>query len=190
MGALVLLAVLFIYGCISLGVIILVVKWAGRRERSRLLWGGVAALVMYHLLFWDMIPNYVLFNYFVKTRSGFWVHKTPEQWQKENPGVAETLTWREMSPAYKPPGYYTGSKLNERISYLLSRERTRPFRVWTSNETLQDIKTGEILVRRTKIYTDNDSLSGQFIRHSQKAIAKREYSIFWDKYKKLGTEVP
>jgi hypothetical protein len=54
-------------------------------------WGLPMAVLMYHLVFWDLIPTFVTLEYYCMTESGYWVYKTPEQWKVENPGVAETL---------------------------------------------------------------------------------------------------
>ena len=190
MAAIAVLFFISIYLFISCGVIALAVRLAGRWGRSKKLWGIVAALIMYHLVFWDLIPNYLLFNYYVHTRSGFWVYKTPEQWKEENPGVAETLTWSKDIIRYKPPGYHSGIKLNERIASLLRKESTPLLPVWTSNNILMDIQTGQVLVKRTRIYTKGDTISSQFLRLSQDMIAKKEWSVLWDNYQKIGTEIP
>lgn len=88
------LAVLFfllIYLAVSIGVVRVAAKWAKKRNRRPWLWGGLAAFVMYNLVFWDWIPTIAMHKYYCATEAGFWVYKTPEQWMKENPGVMETL---------------------------------------------------------------------------------------------------
>lgn len=80
-----------VYLLASLAAVILAAVWAGRRKRSRLLWGGVAALLMYNLVFWDWLPTVYAHKYYCEKEAGFWVYKTLDQWKAENPGVGETL---------------------------------------------------------------------------------------------------
>lgn len=74
-----------------------VASWAKRNNRSPWRWGGLAAFVMYSLVFWDLIPTLVMHKYYCATQAGFWVYKTPEQWKKENP----SLTTTELKPLGK-----------------------------------------------------------------------------------------
>ena len=67
------------------------VRWARNNGRSTKRWGWIAALAMYLPVFWDHIPTVLLHQYLCATEQGFWVYKTVEEWQQENPGVAETL---------------------------------------------------------------------------------------------------
>lgn len=80
------------------------VREAKKRGRKGWVWGGVAALFIYHLAFWDLIPKLVLHNYYCFTESGYSVYKTPKQWMQENPGVMETL-----SLSHLPERFYKGS---------------------------------------------------------------------------------
>ncbi len=54
-------------------------------------WGLPMAVIMYHLVFWDLIPTFVALEYNCMTEAGYWVYKTAEQWENENPSVAKTL---------------------------------------------------------------------------------------------------
>lgn len=85
-----------IYIAVSVWVTRATVNWAKRNNRSALKWGGLAVFIMYNIVFWDFIPTLVAHKYYCATEAGFWVYKTPEQWKSENPGVAETLTWKEI----------------------------------------------------------------------------------------------
>jgi hypothetical protein len=105
------IAVLFFFGVyllITLWVVLTTIAWAKRNNRSPLKWGGVAAFVMYNLVFWDWLPTVVAHQYYCATEAGFWVYKTPEQWKEENPGVAETLSPYHLPEQFrlpKRPGY-------------------------------------------------------------------------------------
>lgn len=61
------------------------INWAERHARRPWLWGGLAAFVMYNLVFWDWLPTIVMHKYYCDTDAGFWVYKTPEHWREENP---------------------------------------------------------------------------------------------------------
>lgn len=97
-----------VYLAISYGVVKLamfIARNVGGRPR---LWGMMAGLVMYHLVFWDLIPTLVAHKYYCATEAGFWVYKTPEQWKLENPGVFETLDISHLPEQYRfdPPSKY------------------------------------------------------------------------------------
>lgn len=98
------LAVLFfiaLYLLITWGVVRLAVRWARRHGRRGWVWGGVAALAMYNLMFWDLIPTLLIHKYYCATEAGLWVYKAPEEWVKENPGVLETLSVGHLPEAYR-----------------------------------------------------------------------------------------
>ncbi len=135
---------LFLYGWLSCGVVWLVMRWAKKRGRHPIRWGIVAGLIMYHLVFWDFLPTLIVYKYYCATKAGFWVYKTPEQWKAENPGVAETLTWREMSPHYESPGVTYGFRLNERITMDYEAEmKSSIVPVGVSEELIIDSKNNK-----------------------------------------------
>ncbi len=101
MLGLVVLFVIGIYLAISALVVWLATRWAKKRGRRGWVWGGVAAFAMYNLVFWDLIPTLAMHKYYCATEAGFWVYKTPEQWVKENPGVAETLSMSHLPEQYR-----------------------------------------------------------------------------------------
>lgn len=89
-----------IYLAISALVVWLAARWARKRNRRPWIWGGLAAFLMYNLVFWDWIPTVVMHKYYCATEAGFWVYKTPEQWAKDNPLVLETLKPYPRSKIY------------------------------------------------------------------------------------------
>ncbi len=151
MIAIAFIAGFLVYLIICVIVIALVVKWAKKRGRSQVRWGIGAAIVMYHLVFWDFLPTLVVYKYYCATKAGFWVYKTPEQWKAENPGVAETLTWREMSPDYKAPGVTSGYQLNERIVYARKRAKRFILPVGITEYLIIDVKNSETLVKQVSV---------------------------------------
>ncbi len=189
------LTVLFtylIYLLLSIGTVMATVHWARKRGRRPLLWGGLAALLMYHLVFWDLIPTHLVYNYYRDHKAGFWVYKTVEQWKAENPGVAETLTWRRLSPAYQSPGITQGYKLNERIAWVVSEHHTILIPVVTVEEVLLDMATGEYLVKFVKVYCGYRNEVVTFLkfwaRHRESSHLRKNFSEIRIKYKMLGEE--
>jgi hypothetical protein len=86
-----------IYLAITIWITRATVNWAKRNNRSQWCWGGLTAFAMYSLVFWDFIPTLIAHKYYCATEAGFWVYKTPEQWQQENP----SLTAGELRPLGK-----------------------------------------------------------------------------------------
>jgi len=92
MMGLMILGVLAVYLIVSIWVTQAAAGWAIANNKKPWLWGGLAAFMMYNLVFWDLIPTLVMHKYYCSTQAGFWVYKTPEQWLRENPELtAEDL---------------------------------------------------------------------------------------------------
>lgn len=122
LGLMFLLAFL-IYLVIAIGVVVLVVRWAKKRNRKSWLWGGLAAFVMYNIVFWDWIPTVVAHKYYCSTQAGFWVYKTLDQWKAENPGLAKTLVLpRDRTPQTRwvSNGYVEVHPLNQRFNWVVN----------------------------------------------------------------------
>jgi hypothetical protein len=109
-------------------------------------------LVVYLPVFWDAIPTFVANRYFCVTEAGFTVFTTIEQWKAANPGVAERLTWRQMSSHEVLPDGTWRYLLNERMTWEIKKRRPIPFISTTLYEDLiRDQKTGEILAKRVGV---------------------------------------
>lgn len=108
--------------------------------------GGFLAL--YLPVFWDHIPTLIAHQYYCATEAGFWVYKTPEQWRKENPGVAETLTYSTLSSTSSDPedGAIVTS-LNERFDDKRSYNHLKFIPVTIFNDVIFDRKKNEFLVK-------------------------------------------
>jgi hypothetical protein len=181
-----------VYLAVSWGVVFAAAVWAKKRGRRPLLWGGLAFLIMYNLVFWDLIPTYLVFKYKSATESGFWVYKTPEQWQEENPGVAETLTWQRRSENYSAPGITRGKKLNERIVWVFTETKTPIIPVFTQQEMIVDLKTNEPMVERVIIYSGYGGGSGLimfWVSHRQPFTLNQEFNEIMGLYMTMGEEV-
>jgi hypothetical protein len=151
MIALTLLVVVAVYLGLCILAVRLTVRWAKRTGRSVKRWGIAAGLFMYLLVFWDHIPTLVLHKYYCATKAGFWVYKTPEQWKAENPGVAETLTWRNISKSYENTDGSFGLRLNERFIKETRKTESVALPVTIIAEALVDVKTNEIMAKRISV---------------------------------------
>ncbi|MDO8843734.1 hypothetical protein [Methylicorpusculum sp.] len=86
-----------IYLPISIWVIRKSYRFAKVNYQRGWLGGLVAALIMYNLVFWDLIPTLIMYKYYCDTQAGFFVYKTPNQWKIENPD----LTTEDLKPLGK-----------------------------------------------------------------------------------------
>lgn len=103
---------------------ILVSVYAARKARQRDIagwkWGVPTAFVMYLIVFWDHVPTLVAHKYYCDKESGFKVHKTLEQWKRENPGAAETLTYQKFPESKGDRDRYV-RHLNQRFDFIFTR---------------------------------------------------------------------
>lgn len=98
---LIVLAVMFIYMLFSLSVVAWAIGYARKNGKGVKRWGWGAALVVYMIPFWDLLPTLVADNYYCATESGFFVNKTLDQWKKQNPGVIGTLSMAHLPVQYR-----------------------------------------------------------------------------------------
>lgn len=162
-GLMVLLA-LGVYLAISAMVVWLSASWAKKRGRRGWVWGGVAAFVMYNLVFWDWIPTVATHQYYCAKDSGFWVYKTVDQWKAENPGVLERLVSNSkpiLKTVYAGNNYTTTVILNSRFNWIVGK--TGPFLVnrhqWI--QELVDTQNGEVLARYVDFSSGNGNIGGE-----------------------------
>ncbi len=162
------LAVLFVIGiylAVSALVIWLSARWALKRGRRGWVWGGVAAFVMYNLVFWDLIPTLIMHKYYCSTEAGFWVYKTPEQWVKENPGVMETLVSNNglvRKSVGNGTSYTDTSSLNSRFDWVLEKSGPFLFNRWRREQKLVDKNADGVLARYVDFSTGNGNIGGEF----------------------------
>ena len=88
----ILAGVLALYLLISIGVVTLAVKSARRQGANAKGSGWTAALVMYLIPFWDLLPTIVADQYNCARYAGLFVYRTVDRWKELNPGVLETLS--------------------------------------------------------------------------------------------------
>lgn len=146
MLGLIVLGFLAIYLLVSVFVVRATVHYARRTGRNPRWWGLIACLVMYNLLFWEVLPTVVANEYYCSTTAGFKVYKTVEQWRRDNPGVSETLTWRDLAKSYTLQDGSTRYVLNERFYWVTRQKKALPvLSTTTSTEVIVDRLNAEIL---------------------------------------------
>jgi hypothetical protein len=89
---LVVLAVMGFYLLISIGVVNGAIAHARENGKSKARWGWGAALVMYLIPFWDLLPTIIAYQYNCANNAGFFVYVPVDRWKELNPGVFETLS--------------------------------------------------------------------------------------------------
>jgi hypothetical protein len=140
-----------IYLGISILVVFLAVRLARRQKIAGWKFGIPAGLTMYLLLFWDHAPTLVAHEYYCGKEAGFTVYKTLEQWKEENPGVAESLSYKRLSDS-EVSGNTRIYHLNERFDWRISEKQILLSLLRTENQVV-DVKTGEILARHVDFRT-------------------------------------
>lgn len=181
-----------IYLAISVWVVKATVSWARKNGRGVKRWGFTAALFMYLLVFWDHIPTLLLHKYYCATKAGFWVYKTPEQWKKENPGVAETLTWTSSSPEYNAPNITRGYKLNERFAWTIQTVDMPILPVSVDYESIVDLKNNEIVVKRINVgagYVGGKQMLRFWTSLNPCISGKSEFGLYLNVFHQLGREI-
>ena len=146
-----------IYLAISFVVIRFAMKQARTSGRRPWVWGGVAAFIMYNLVFWDWIPTVVAHKYYCANEAGFWVYKTLDEWQKENPGVIETLS-SVIEPSEELPNGYR-RMIDQR--FVLENHTTKPAYLLSTtvfDRRIVDSKNGEILYKNVNIGSGGGNL--------------------------------
>lgn len=185
-------AALGIYLGISIWTIKATVAWAKRTGREAKRWGLTTAIIMYLLVFWDHIPTLLMYKYYCATKAGLWVYKTPEQWKKENPGVAETLTWKENSPQVADGTGDLILQVNERFVWRETFAKTRILPVRISTETIVDTKKHEVMVKRVSIgtgYKGSQELLRFWTAMGPCIPNIKEYGYYQDRFQKMGREI-
>ena len=187
----VIVIVLALYILIAMGVVAWAISYAKKNGKSAARWGWGAALGMYLLVFWDWIPTVVAHKYYCETQAGFWVYKTPEQWNKENPGVMETLI--DNSPQ-EYPNWPTEiwkdkkiSSINQRFGLLYTSHKSTPeeaelfLNIWRWKYELIDKKTGAVMAKSVDFSSGNGNIGGEsqlkFWLHSDSCISDRNNVI-------------
>ncbi|MCU7937653.1 MAG: hypothetical protein KZQ99_22860 [Candidatus Thiodiazotropha sp. (ex Dulcina madagascariensis)] len=142
---------------LSIWVVKLAVKQAGKHSKPGWYYGVPAGIVMFSLLYWDLIPTHAVHRYHCLVDGGFTVNKTLEEWKRENPGVVETLV-----PGGSLESTVDGNReryqLNQRFAWDIYTSH-HAFGVRERDEHIVDIENGEVLARYIDFDTDIRRLS-------------------------------
>ena len=194
------LAILFVSGLyliITFLVVTYTSHYAKQNGKHPVIWGFIALFVMYNIPFWNVIPSYIAYHYYYKPRAGFWVYKTPEQWKKDNPGVAETLTWSEkLGDQCDLPGANDCTMLNERIAWATRFKNAPVVDVIIQEDVIFDVQTKELLAQKKRLgnkfcFNTWDVLNSAFVARCQEDdAARKKFFAFLDNYERIGRKKP
>jgi hypothetical protein len=180
------LAVLFFIGLyllITLAAVWFAARWARKRGRRSWVWGGVAALVMYHLMFWDLIPALLLHKYYCSTEAGFWVYKTPEQWVEENlegSGECSATAHSEIAPVSMETKRIV---LTNRFFKEVRHSSIFPS-LGRSEEILYDGKTGEQIAKSIQFVLGDEIASA--VSGGEFGAIRRAFVFSWFSTRQCG----
>lgn len=159
---------LIVFGAVAAYAIVLAAatwfayRWAAIRNlpRSRrAVAAAVGFLLIYLPVFWDHIPTLVTHKYYCKTEAGFWVYKTADQWNVENPGVLETLVAANNEPILRAGDMqnYTDTHLvNQRFNLLVTQAGPLPVNLWRHESKLLDRASNTVLARYVDFSTSQE----------------------------------
>lgn len=144
------LGLLFILaGLVYLGISILAVFLAGRFARKHEIAGwklGVpTGLIMFLFLFWDYVPTVVAYKYYCDNEAEFTVYKTLEQWEKENPNAAATLSNTQSLSSIRVDGKIV-HRLNSRFHSVFELKRVF-LSVKRIHNYVLDVQKNEVLAQ-------------------------------------------
>ena len=151
MIGLMVLGALALYLIVSIWVTKKASNWAKANNKKPWVWGGLAAFVMYNLVFWNLIPTLVMHKYYCATQAGFWVYKTPEQWVKENPKVMEMLKQSLSPKAAKSSDTQLRVWLNQRF-YMDIKRAQISHGLMIEQKMFFDAKNNELIVKSVNFY--------------------------------------
>ena len=139
-----------LYLIISLTVVLFAARTAKKSGKSPWRWGGVAAVVMYLLVFWDHMPTVLVHKYYCEKESGFWAYKSIEKWTTENPEVMKTLVPVKKGGVSRNGdmrNYVDTYSLNQRFNWVIKKNGPLFINRWRHEQEVVDTKTGEVLAR-------------------------------------------
>lgn len=154
MTGIVVIPAVMLYLLLSIVVVHLAIRYARKSGRSAKRWGWGAVLVMYLIPFWDWLPTMATHHYYCAKDAGFWVYKTVDQWEAENPGVMEALVYKKDMPHIQTP-YGRANVLNQRFLHIYKQEGPLPFNRWRIQTEIRDVKNGEVIARQVDFSTSH-----------------------------------
>jgi hypothetical protein len=157
MIGLILLVCIVVYLALSIGIIVLVGKWAKKRGRRRWPWCTTAGVAMYLLIAWDQVPTYVAGKYYCASQSGLSIYKEPEQWLRENPGASGKLTWQKIPQQKDIEGRGFDLYTNQGFTWSVRFDSLKIIPVNFQRHEVIDRSHGNVLVRYVGVTTGYDT---------------------------------
>ncbi|MCM8857951.1 MAG: hypothetical protein LC541_20385 [Candidatus Thiodiazotropha sp.] len=142
---------------LSIWVVKIAIKEARKYGKPSWRYGVPVGIVMFSLLYWDLIPTHTVHRYYCLVDGGFTVNKTLEEWKRENPGVVEILVPSESLESIVD-GNRERYQLNQRFIWDIYTSH-HAFGVRERDERIVDIENSEILARYVDFDTDIRRLS-------------------------------
>ena len=165
MIGLIFLTIIFVYLIIVVAAPVIAIRIARRAKLGkRGVWlAGIGGFLLVTApIFWDWAPTVMAHSAYCKKDAGVIVYKTVEQWKLENPGVAETLTYKEWGTKDEPIAGGTRYFLNQRIAWE-TRNLKEKWGIWRREEVIVDRKDGVTLARYRNYST---AVNGSFVGSS------------------------
>lgn len=189
--------VVLVVGAIYLVVLIAVTLFAyfaakkrGYSTAKRWMAAAGGFLIVYLPIFWDHIPTMIANEYYCSTQAGFTIYKTVERWTTENPGVANGLTWKEISDSVVLSDGTRRTILNERFVWDIRVEH--PLQLLSTQiieSTIMDAEKRDVLAKHVSVASrpgGRDWRELKFWLHGGCTPPQMEFANFQNTVKKLG----
>lgn len=150
-----------VYLAISAVVIVAVGRWAGRRGKSQWTWVIGTALVMYSLVFWDLVPTLIVREVLCARLPTTITTKPATAWAKEHSRP------RVLPNALVQDSMQTGVRADDLAinDYLALRTTSNPIPILplaVLTQTLVDRQTNEVLAERQSVHRANRGPTDRF----------------------------
>jgi len=144
------LLALLLYLALSIAVVVAIGRWAKRSGKKRWAWMSGAGVVMYLLVFWDLVPTIVMHRYLCSTYAGMTIHKTPEAWLAENRDRPKEPL-KDVKELF--PGLHdlANTTTDGRFAYGSESKWYSPLLVFTRRTSLVDRVSGETLLEQRSV---------------------------------------
>ncbi|EMR12576.1 hypothetical protein MPL1_09497 [Methylophaga lonarensis MPL] len=119
-------------------------KWARSDGKPGWHYGLPVGVLLFAVVMWDWIPTYLSHRSLCMQHGGITIHKTIDQWQAENPGIAETLIADSEAKDFREDGVRKRN-LNQR--FVFEFQFTRHFMgIRGESWRVRDRETGDLIV--------------------------------------------
>ncbi len=152
------LALYFGYFLIAVIAVKTAMAWSRKRGDRPWIAGTFVGLAFYMGLFWDHIPTLVLFKYHCNQDAGFHVYQTVDEWTRQNPDAAASLT--KLNAAQSRVKGSRGFLLNERFKVDIDFGTPVTLSIKRKTERIVDRTTNRVVAE----YVDYSSGSMSLLR--------------------------